>query len=237
MKKILLIIFLLTIAKTGLCQNIDSAITKLSIKDSSSIEANISQADSIDIRQIVESQIAAVKEKQTESLNTEFYQRIKKNGNVGINKQAGLNNTLEDFYILNISPAVHNISNVFSSAEEITIKVSILAGALFLALLIVFTRRKLLKRDHKKNNLIKESIKILREERAVKKNDPKMKDIRNKLVNNPSFYDSSKAAVSKVARELNIAQGEVLLAAKIKSHELNKSWAGSNHKKESWKLF
>ena len=56
------------------------------------------------------------------------------------------------------------------------------------------------------------------------KSNNKLSGLRIKLKNSPALYIQSNKGLVKAARELNISQGEILLAAKIKSHESNKTW-------------
>ena len=77
--------------------------------------------------------------------------------------------------------------------------------------------KKTVKRD------MKDGIKLIREEKVRDKKDSQLSQIRNKLMGNASSFQLSKDSISKNARELNIAKGEIYLAARIKSHELKKA--------------
>ena len=108
-------------------------------------------------------------------------------------------------------------------SDAATIRVSIMAFASFVAFVVVFARRKKLNVKKSKKQNYKDGIKLIREEKVKVKSDGKLSLVRNKLIGSTSAYQVSNDIVSKNARELSIAKGEIYLAARIKSHELKKA--------------
>ena len=189
-----------------------------SISNSSSSSVLVT-SDSINIRQMVEEQISAVKTRQLEE--------AKKSENIVEKKsETSLKGKEENgsglFYTSEVS-TLEKIKTAFSSLEVMNNKFSILGFATILIFSVVIIRRKILSRQKVNKNSLKENIKLLREEKAVKKFNPKLTGIRNSLIHDSSTFANPKAGISKIAKELNIAKGEILLAAKLKSHELNKA--------------
>ena len=109
------------------------------------------------------------------------------------------------------------------SSNDFLLKFYILGGAAFAAFSFVFIRRKILNRTKRPDNSIKNNIKTMRNENLIKRDRPQLKSIRSKLVNSPVILNNHGKSLSSVARELNISQGEIILAAKIKSYELAKN--------------
>ena len=101
-------------------------------------------------------------------------------------------------------------------------KFYVLGGAALAAFVLVFARRAWLGRSKKTGKKLKNNIRILREENIVKREEPQLKSVRSKLLNSPVILNNHGKPLSEVAKELNIAQGEIILAAKIKSYELAK---------------
>lgn len=108
-------------------------------------------------------------------------------------------------------------------ASDFLWKFYILGGVTLAAFAFVFIRRLILKRANKPANDLKNNIKTMRAESLIKRDRPQLKLIRSKLVNSPIILNNHGKSLPSVARELNISQGEIILAAKIKSYELAKS--------------
>jgi hypothetical protein len=207
MKGVLSILFIFMFAFSIFGNNkIDSKGSK---DDNTLIIPSNGEADSINISQIVAAQIKQAHKKmlseQSKSSAAET-QTVK------------YNTTETNTHSFITLPAV------FNSLSTTITKVSILASASFIAAFIVIVRRKKNNKIFRSKKALKDNIKLLREERIFVKRNSKMSDVRNKLKNNPSLYGQSKEAFSQRAKELNISQGEILLAAKIKAHELSKTW-------------
>jgi hypothetical protein len=109
------------------------------------------------------------------------------------------------------------------SSNSFLWKFYLLAGVSLVAFTFVYIRRLLLKRSLKPANDFKNNIKTIRDENLIKRDRPQLKLIRSKLVNSPVILNNHGKSLPTVARELNISQGEIILAAKIKSYELAKN--------------
>ena len=188
---------------------------------SNSSTSNVSAApDSVDIRQMVEEQISAIKIRQLEE--------AKKSENIAEKSETSLTSKDENrsdlFYIYtSLVSTLERIKTSLLSLDVMNNKFSILGFATILIFSVVIIRRKILSRQKDNKNSLKENIRLLREEKAVKKLNPKLTDVRNSLIRDSLTFANPKAGISKIAKELNIAKGEILLAAKLKSHELNKA--------------
>ena len=239
MRYLLSIVFLFVLASAGISQvKKDTLKQVLSAADSTAILENAGQADSINIKEMVAEQINAIKEKELERPQKVMeIARTEPEIKPSPPTKAALSDKWNSLLNVSVSPLFDKIYNFFSSADDVTIKISILGLASFIALFVVMLRRKIIKRKYLKKDSLKDNIRLLREEKVIKRSDSKLTGIRNSLVNNPLSYKKTQSGISKVAKELNIAKGELLLAAKIKSHELNKSWQGSIHKNMNWRIF
>lgn len=108
----------------------------------------------------------------------------------------------------------------FLSSRPLHVKI-FLAGSIVILLAFSF-RRTLLVLKKKSKLALKNKIAMLREEKVVTKTNPKLEDARKKLRNSKSIFDASEKHISKVAKELNIAKGELLLASRLKLFEIGK---------------
>jgi len=196
-------------------------------KDSVKANITLAAADSIDIKKIVLAQFDAARKKQaqdsiaaadTNSIKSAVVKTAVVTQAVVTLKTKTQKNQWETYFSY-----LEPIIRVVTVSKEMTIKLSIMGSVSFLAFLVVFLRRKKLdsKKATKRNT--KDGIKLIREERVKDKKDSKLSQIRNKLIGSASAFQLSNDAVSKNARELNIAKGEIYLAARIKSHELKKA--------------
>jgi hypothetical protein len=166
--------------------------------------------DSVNIREMVQQQIVAAKKKMLEGkattpqvLNSNLKKVLKENDNE------------KSFNIL------ETIKVFIAKSNEDFARVILLGGSTFLVFGTVLIRRiKIKKRSISRRKLVK-NINSIREEKIVLKDDPKLKNVRTKLKNNPEHY-SEENSFDVTAKELNISKGELLLAAKIKSYELSK---------------
>ncbi len=225
MRYLLSFIFLFSFVTIGVGQNNHKTSKQnMPVVKNAGTVTTFSQADSINIKQIVEGQINAIKEKQLKETKKQIVAIDIKNETTPSLTKKGLSNKGSNFVQNSIKPLLNKIQDTFFYSEAITNKVKILGFASIISLLVVIIRRKIINRKFLKKDGLKDNIRLLREERVVKKTDIKLKGIRNSLVNNTLSYSNTQAGISKVAKEMSIAKGEVLLAAKIKSYELNKSW-------------
>jgi hypothetical protein len=193
-----------------------------------SVTANISTgADTVNIRQMVIAQIENARKKQIQDSLTA--QDTNKVANVPakavlisqavVTLKHDNNSTNGNAFLAYVEPFIQ----IVRMPTEMTIKLAVMGFASIAAFLFVYVRRKKMsvKKTIKRNT--KDGIKLIREEKVKDYRDGKLSLIRNKLLNSTSAFLLSKDSVSKNARELNIAKGEIYLAARIKSHELKKA--------------
>ena len=114
------------------------------------------------------------------------------------------------------------------SGDALT-KVLMISGfSLFVFGIIIIRRlflRKIYSRKGKKIKDLKKNISLIRDERPVKiKDKNKLRSIRSKLIKNYSAKNLTEEDLSKTARELKIAEGELMLAERIKTHGMAGSY-------------
>ena len=106
--------------------------------------------------------------------------------------------------------------------NELIWKGGLLAVVSVAALTFVLIRRRKVNSPKKLQKALKKNIKNLREEKLIETGDSKLSAIRNRLRKNIKTYSENGGRFAQKARELNIAEGELLLAARIRSHEMIK---------------
>ncbi len=238
MRYILFFFLICSFVTSDFGQNKSDTISKIkSISDTSRTTDTHTSVDSINIKQIVEGQIRAIKEKQLWKTKKQIIVTALKNETTQPEIKKGLNNIWSNFVQNTLAPFFAKIQNVIFYSEGISNQLSILGIASLITFLIVIIRRKIINKKPLRKNGLKDSIRLLREERVGNKVDINLKGIRNRLVNNTLTYRNTKAGITKVAKEMNISKGEVLLAAKIKSYELDNNWLGRINKKMYWRIF
>jgi hypothetical protein len=196
----------------------------LTAGDSSNISDSGLAIDSVDISQLVSAQIETARKKQTQDSID-----ILEAKNIPLKAVATSQAVItpkpknEKPQWQALGAYVEQVLREVSTANEITIKLSIMGAATFFAFIIVYVRRKKInsKRETKAN--FKDGIKLIREERVKDRINIGLSLIRNKLIGSASSFLLSNDSVAKNARDLNIAKGEIYLAARIKSHELKKA--------------
>ena len=184
---------------------------KAMAEDSSSELVNQSGTDSVNISQMVQAQIEAARKKQLEQQSQSSLPVVLK----AKENKAGEETTFAE------------MRKMIPLSDNLIMKFFILGSAGFLASIFIFIRR-LQSKKKSVNCDLKKNIKLLREEKIFSPKDKKLSGLRTKLAGAPSTFELSNKAVARNAREMNIAKGEIYLAAKIKSHEMNKA-GGRKH--------
>jgi len=127
---------------------------------------------------------------------------------------------------INIVPKVVITSTVNDPISNfvmsLPIHIQLFMAASFLILLGLLMRRAVLVVKRRSSRTLKNKISSLREEKVVAKENSKLKDERKKLKNRKSVFDASEKHISKLAKELNIAKGELILASRLKLFEIGK---------------
>lgn len=159
-------------------------------------------ADSVNISDIVRDQIERAKMKQSAVVIPEVV------------REAGLDVKNE--------PVKTEKNKPLSVYASLPIQYQIFIAASILVLLILAIRRTLLVMKKKSSRGLKIKIAMLRDEKIVVRTNSKLASIRRKLKGGREILDASEAKISKVAKDLNIAKGELLLASRMKLYELGK---------------
>lgn len=166
---------------------------------------NASLKDSLQISEMVKQQIENAKEKRAASINNpENY--IKKNAQLQT--------------VITAQPVQQNNMELFlqNLPDHIKIFIAIAVGILF----TITMRRTVLKLTHKTRQSLRAKIAMLREERVVSQENPKLTNSRLQLKNNITVLNATEKEISKAAKDLNIAKGELLLAARLNLLEVGK---------------
>ena len=200
MRYLQLFIFLLALAfSSAAAQN----ATPTAVPDTSLRSSN--GEDEINVANLVEQQIAIAQAKQWENK----VQPVVQQKNVSsISKNEIESNWFVSFVTwLGLSP-------------ETLIRIEIILVSALLVFGSVVTRRLVLKRKGNSNKL-RSNIQSLRLEKSVVKKETKLKNIRENLLKSSIYLSNAEGSLTQKAKELNIAKGEIILAAKIKSYELS----------------
>ncbi len=196
-----------------------------SVKDSS---AALSSADSLKMAAVNDSLTAAaatdtMKLSAADSINISALVQTQ------INKARAKLNSAENDVIKTEAPApvqekswFEGLGLPFNLSDSLTQKILIIVLASFLVLGFVFIKRLKSAKKKKPEKILKRNVAFIREERVLKVENNKLSSVRQKLSADPNYLNSSADNLTKRAKELNIAKGELILAAKIKSHELAK---------------
>ncbi len=148
----------------------------------------------------------------------DFAMKLEKSGKTLYNYE---NNT-DVISAKNLEKTENFISTTLAEKSPITetplfMKSLLLAGAAFTFFSFVFFKRWREKRKKPFEKLLKERIGKMRTENFISQPNPVINDIRMNLLKTDSLGSGS---ISSKARELQISQGELMLAAKIKSYQL-----------------
>ncbi|MCX6169933.1 MAG: hypothetical protein NTX65_11365 [Ignavibacteriales bacterium] len=163
--------------------------------DSSS---TVSLKDGVRISDLVQQQINKAKEKQS----------IQTVPIVKVVTQSGIN-----------QPVNKEIPGFFSS---LPLHIKLFFSISIVILLVITFRRAILAFKKRASQILKNKITMLREEKVVTRTNPKLEEARKKLRNSKSIFDTTDKHISKVAKGLNIAKGELLLASRLKIFEIGK---------------
>ncbi len=199
---------LLTIVLMLVCISHLSAKSKLNHKKVNEKAAKVEQTtvnDTVNISKMVQEQIQTAKEKEIQ---------IRK-----LKSEAALLPIVEQNAraLKGLNPLPF-LSSIYFSKWFILIYASI-----FVALLIVIRRIKNKKNDSTRD--LKNAINILRNEVAVKKQNKKLEKLRKKIHANSQLNNFGEQEIIKTAKKLQISKGELLLAVKIKSQQINNNYS------------
>ena len=165
-------------------------------------------ADSIDIRAMVQKQINLALEKRVEPKISPLPTLKEK-----IEVPAESNNVIKE----------QSNQAFFSFLLNQPIHYQIFFICSFLVLLFFVVRRILAKVNRNSFNVLKANIKMMQEEKiGSAEQKPKLAKIRKALREKIEIFKQSEKQLSKKAKQLNVAKGELMLAAKMKLLEVEK---------------
>lgn len=151
--------------------------------------------DSVDLQEYVRSQILAAKDKEkTKVVNTQVTRKA-----VVIKEES--------------------VADSGKNLGVLSPKIILILSAAFIAFSYIAVRRLKIR----SNNKLKRNINLIRKEYAIRKENPKLSGLRSKLCDGNDYYDADAKFYSSRAKEYKIAQGELFLAARIKSHKFMKA--------------
>lgn len=181
---------------------VEKTLTASVSTDSTAFNSAGADTDSVNIAQIVASQVEAARKKEELNNYTQVADvktQIPKSNNLGL---------------LNI---YKEIESRLSIPEDVMMKASILISASFLSTAVIFVRRRKMKRKKQPaNKNLKDNIKSLREEKIQIKGNSKLSSVRNRLTENATAYNLNQEDASRTAKKLNISTEEILLAQRLK---------------------
>lgn len=167
--------------------------------------SQLSNTEEISVAEMVEKQIALAQAKQWANRQEPIKQKVVKT--VSIKKQAN-------------NDWLASIASQVKLSSEIVTRIGIILLSSMFVFGSVVTRRLVLSRKSKANNL-RSNIQSLRLEKSIVKKETKLKNVRENLLKSSINLNSAEGSVTQKAKELKIAKGEIMLAAKIKSYELS----------------
>lgn len=170
--------------------------------------------DSIDIQAIVEKQIAAARERAlNEKLNPKpVIAETKKEIVAAKTAKKEINVTKQ---------ATANPFITFISAQPWQYTVFALAS--FFIVGFVLARRIIVSFTRSSKKVLKQKIGMMREEKVGgSKSNPKLAKTRKMLKDNLEIFQQANMQIDKKAKQMNLAKGELLLAARLKLYEVGK---------------
>jgi len=156
--------------------------------------------DSVNIRQLLQEQINKVQENQNKTSN----KPVEINADWGTSNKEDLNAGTKDI----LSPG---LKYKFAS---------IILAMIISGFYLILKKEKIIKKN--KSRFLKENISSVRAEKPIRREKNELSIIRTNLKKNAVFLSPHEREISKSAKELKIAKGELYLAAELKSLELTK---------------
>lgn len=167
--------------------------------------SQISNTEEISVAEMVEKQIAFAQAKQWANRQ----EPVKQKAVTSLSIKSQTNNDW-----------IASIASQVKLSPEIVTRIGIIILSSMFVFSSVVTRRLVLSRKNKSNNL-RTNIQSLRLEKSIVKKETKLKSIRENLLKSSINLNSGEGSLAQKAKELKIAKGEIMLAAKIKSYELS----------------
>ena len=176
------------------------------------ISAETDEANSVDIKKIVQEQIQKAKEKETDPISDvepEIIQKAEESIKVPAEQMVDPKPLRKQ---QNTSGVIH-----FLTSNTDILKYSVIG--LFSAVVFGFValRRTRISKKVEQPNTFKKNIQLVREEKFIKPIDPDLKKIRTNLCLTSKYLNTSDHFVSETARKYNLAKTEIMLAAKFRN--------------------
>ncbi|MGK9477075.1 hypothetical protein [Melioribacter sp. OK-6-Me] len=160
--------------------------------------------DSIDIRELVAQQILMAK--------------IKNENNAV--KEPDIIETAPEYE--NEMPVVINKKKSFYQLYlELPFNIKLLISFSAFLFVLIFIRRAVLRAQKMSKKKLKNNIGMMRQEKLQLVTDHRKSKFRKELLNNPVINKLNDKNISKKAKELKVAQGELMLAARLKYYEFH----------------
>ncbi len=175
-----------------------------------------SAVDTVNIREMVLRQIEAARKNTPVNVGQALLR-------ANAVKKAGTEKASPGFWV--------NLRKAVPLSWDVLEKILIIFGFSLFVFGIIFIRRlfskKIFSKSGGKEKELKKNISLIREEKPVKiKDKNKLRSIRSKLIKNYSAKELNDENLSRKARELKIAEGELMLAERIKMHGMAGSYEG-----------
>lgn len=165
--------------------------------------ANVAAQDTICISDLVQQQIIKAREKQSQPI-IPYVSEAKTNIVPQVVATPTLNNS------------------VLNYVKTFPIHIQLFVSISFLILIVLLIHRGILVIKRRSSRALKDKISILREEKVIAKVNPKLNDERKNLKNRMSVFNASEKHISDLAKKLNIAKGELILASRLKLFQIGK---------------
>jgi hypothetical protein len=169
------------------------------IAQTTSTDSLSSSKDTVNVRQLLMDQVSRIQENQKKSSEKQLEQ----------NKEWGTSDKQD----LNADHEILSQNLKFKYA-------AIILAMIISAVYFVMKRKNINKKVNKKK--LKEKISFIRSEKPLKRERNELSIIRENLKKNAVFLSPHDIEISKSAKNLKIAKGELYLAAELKSLELTK---------------
>lgn len=156
---------------------------------------NKMSGDNVDVKEIVEKQIAEAKKKMRNDYSPYAEIAVVQEKNRAQKYSSGLN------------------------INSIETRILILVGFTVLVFSFVAVRR-YKKSDEKETEKLKKNIQLMRQEKFIRPIDPKLKKLRTNLFLNSRYLNEDHESLSNTARRYNIAKTELILASRFRRETL-----------------
>ncbi|AFN75384.1 hypothetical protein MROS_2154 [Melioribacter roseus P3M-2] len=167
-------------------------------------ENEITAEDSVNVRELVAQQIlmAKIKNEKKEIKEPDIIQ------------------TAPEYE--NESPVViKKKKSVYQLFVDLPFNVKLLISFSAFLFALIFIRRAVLKAQQKARKKLKIKIGMMREEKLQPTTDIRRSKFRKELLSNPVINKLNDKNINKKAKELKVAQGELMLAARLKYYEFH----------------